>query len=69
MNARYGWGVKGGTDGASQRFHRQFWDAVFGEYIAEIGKANHDSKEDNLNLINRDCNNLSERDSIQIISC
>lgn len=55
MNARYGWGVKGGTDGASQRFHRQFWDAVFGEYIAEIGKANHDSKEDNLNLINRDC--------------
>lgn len=46
MNARYGWGVVGSTDGASQRFHRQFWDAVFGENIPEIGKANQDSKED-----------------------
>jgi len=55
MNARYGWGVVGGTDGASQRFHRQFWDAVFGEEIPEIGKANHDSKEDNLNHINGGC--------------
>ncbi|MBU1940255.1 MAG: hypothetical protein KKC68_00620, partial [Candidatus Thermoplasmatota archaeon] len=31
MNARYGWGVIGSTDGASQRFHRQFWDAIYGE--------------------------------------
>ena len=55
MNARYGWGVKGGTDGASQRYHRQFWDAIFGENITEIGKANQDSKEDNIFLIFRDC--------------
>ena len=48
MNARYGWGVVGGTDGGSQRYQRQFWDAVFGENIPEIGKANQDSKEDNL---------------------
>jgi len=43
MNARYGWGVKGSTDGPSQHFHRQFWDAILGESIPEIGKANHDS--------------------------
>ena len=55
MNARYGWGVKGSTDGASQRYHRQFWDAIFGENIPEIGKANHDSKEDNINRINLGC--------------
>jgi hypothetical protein len=53
MNARYGWGVIGGTDGGSQRYHRQFWDAVFGENIPEIGKANQDSKEDNIFKINQ----------------
>jgi hypothetical protein len=53
MNARYGWGVIGGTDGGSQRYHREFWDAVFGENITEIGKANHDSKEDNIYRINQ----------------
>jgi hypothetical protein len=52
MNARSGWGVAGGTDGASHRFHRQFWDAVFGENITEIGKANQDSKEDLISRIN-----------------
>ena len=55
MNARYGWGVRGSTDGASQRYHRQFWDAIFGEEILEIGKANHDSKEDNINRIRQPC--------------
>jgi len=55
MNARYGWGVVGSTDGASQRYHRQFWDAVFGENIPEIGKANQDSKEDVLHRINAPC--------------
>lgn len=55
MNARYGWGVVGSTDGASQRFHREFLDAIFGEEIAEIGKANQDSKEDNLHRINYGC--------------
>jgi hypothetical protein len=55
MNARYGWGVKGSTNGASQRFHRQFWDAIFGENIAEIGKANQDSKEDLISSLHYSC--------------
>ncbi|MFH1101488.1 MAG: NosD domain-containing protein [Methanobacteriota archaeon] len=37
---------------ASQTFHRQFWDAVFYEDIPVISKANQDSKEDNIYLIN-----------------
>jgi len=57
MNARYGWGEFSSTDGPSQRFNREFWDAVFNtaEGKPEIGKANHDSKEDNLYRINEDC--------------
>jgi len=51
-NARFGWYSLGSTDGASQRFQREFWDAVFGENINEIGKANQDSKEDLLYQIN-----------------
>ncbi|MBN1280584.1 MAG: hypothetical protein JXA00_02945 [Candidatus Thermoplasmatota archaeon] len=54
-NARYGFFWSYSTDGDSQRFHRQFWDAVFGENIRELGRANHDSKEDNLFLIQRSC--------------
>jgi len=54
-NARYGFFWSFSTDGDSQRLHRQFWDAVFGENIPEIGKANHDSKEDNLAIIGRSC--------------
>jgi len=56
-NTRYGWG--GGEyppydliDYGSQRYLREFWDAVFGEGIKELGKANQDSKEDNLWRIN-----------------
>jgi len=52
MNAKEGWAEWGGTNGPSQRFQRQFWDAVFGENITNIAKANQDSKEDNLHLIN-----------------
>jgi hypothetical protein len=54
-NARYGFFWSYSTDGDSQRYHRQFWDAVFGENIRELGRANHDSKEDNLFLIQRSC--------------
>jgi len=43
------------TDGPSQRFDRQFWDAPLGEGIFEIGRANQDSKEDNLWDINGGC--------------
>jgi hypothetical protein len=35
-------------DCPSIRFRREFWDAIYGEGIGEIGKANQDSKEDNL---------------------
>ncbi|HWR62905.1 MAG TPA: C25 family cysteine peptidase [Candidatus Thermoplasmatota archaeon] len=55
MNARYGFFWSYSTDGDSQRLHRQFWDAVFGEIMPEIGRANHDSKEDNLPIIGRSC--------------
>jgi len=55
MNARYGWGIQYSTDGPSQRFHREFWDAVFGEDISVVGRVNHDSKEDNLWRINYAC--------------
>jgi hypothetical protein len=57
MNARYGWGSGNSTDGPSQRFDREFWDAVFNmaEGKPELGRANHDSKEDNLYRINESC--------------
>ncbi len=52
-NARYGFFWSHSTDGDSQRFQREFWDAVYGEEIPELGKANHDSKEDNIPIIGR----------------
>ena len=57
MNARYGWGAYNTTDGPSQRFDREFWDAVFSptEGMPEVGRANQDSKEDNLYRINEGC--------------
>jgi hypothetical protein len=54
-NARYGWGVPGSTDGPNQRYHRQFLDAIYREEIPQIGKANQDSKEDLVKIINRAC--------------
>jgi hypothetical protein len=54
-NARYGWGSYRTTDGPSQRFDRQFWDAVFKENLSTLGKANSDSKEDNLYKISGSC--------------
>ncbi len=45
-NSRYGWGG-GGRDGVSQRFHREFWDAIFGEGKTTLGEALNDSKQDN----------------------
>jgi hypothetical protein len=47
-HSRYGWGVQGSTDGASQRFHRQYIDALFGENINDLGWALADSKIDNI---------------------
>ena len=45
-NSRYGWGVHFSTNGPSQHYDREFWDAVLGEDIFNIGIANQDSKED-----------------------
>ena len=57
MNARYGFGEYNSTDGPSQRFNREFFDAIFSptEGIPELGRANQDSKEDNLYRINDGC--------------
>jgi hypothetical protein len=57
MNARYGFGEYNSTDGPSQRFNREFWDAVYRpiEQKPELGRANQDSKEDNLYRIDEDC--------------
>ncbi|MDA3868218.1 MAG: C25 family cysteine peptidase [Salinivirgaceae bacterium] len=51
MNSRYGWAQHSSTDGASQYYDRQFFDAIFGEDITIIGEANSDSKSDNIALI------------------
>ena len=55
MCARYGWGVTGSTNGANQRYHRYFWDAVFARNITSFGWANQDSKERNIRMINGGC--------------
>jgi hypothetical protein len=54
-NARYGFYLPNSTDGPSQRFHREFVDAIYGENITILSQANQDSKEDNLYRINEDC--------------
>ncbi len=51
-NSRYGWGAYNSTNGSSQYYDRQFFDAIFGEGITNIAEANQDSKEDNIPFIN-----------------
>jgi hypothetical protein len=50
-NSRYGWGDIDNTDGSSQYFDRQFFDAIFGEDLTIIGETQQDSKEDNIPFI------------------
>jgi hypothetical protein len=59
QNSRYGWGDGTSTGGASQYYDRQFFDAIFGESITNIGEANADSKSDNIAYI--DCDNGAMR--------
>ncbi len=54
-NSRYGWGSSSNTNGPSQRFDRQFFDAVFGEMLYQTGVANRDSKHDNVSVIGYEC--------------
>lgn len=47
-NSRYGWGSYNNTNGASQYYDREFFDALFAEDdIRTLGWLNADSKEDN----------------------
>lgn len=50
-HSRYGWYVRGSTNGISQRYHRQYLDALFGEDIHELGYALVDAKIDNIPYI------------------
>jgi len=50
-HSRYGWGMQGSTNGASQYFHRQYIDAIFGESIFDLGYTLVDSKIDNIPYI------------------
>lgn len=50
MNTRNGYGSETDYDGPDNRYAREFFDALFSpdEKISRIGKANQDSKEDNI---------------------
>ncbi|MDR0365168.1 MAG: C25 family cysteine peptidase [Bacteroidales bacterium] len=50
-NSRYGWYNPGGTNGASQRFDRYFFHAIFEENIFNIGDVNSYSKDINKSYI------------------
>ena len=50
-NSHFGWGMSACTNGPSQRYHREFIDAIFGEGKSYIGMANQDSKEDSMGRI------------------
>jgi len=53
-NSHFGWGRLSSTDGPSQRYHREFIDAIFGEGKSLLGVANQDSKEDNIGRLDCD---------------
>ncbi|MBI9031224.1 T9SS type A sorting domain-containing protein [bacterium] len=50
-HSRYGWGVMGSTNGVSQKYHRQWVDAIFTEEIVEIGETLNDCKIDNIPMM------------------
>jgi hypothetical protein len=54
MNSRYGWGNLYDTNGPSQHFDREFFDAYFGEGIVNLGIINQDSKEDCAGYVGED---------------
>lgn len=47
-NSRFGWAHPGGTDGSSQHFDRQFFDAIFGEGIYPLADVLNDAKMDHI---------------------
>ena len=46
VNSRYGWYSPGSTNGPSQAYDIQFFDAIFNQRIRSLGDALSDSKED-----------------------
>jgi hypothetical protein len=54
MNSRYGWGNRYTTDGPSQHFDREFFDAYFDEDMKNLGMINQDSKEDSAGYVSAD---------------
>jgi len=50
-NTRFGWYMPYSTNGSSHHYDRQFFDALLGENITAIGKANDDSRIDNIPFI------------------
>ena len=55
MNARYGWGYGFTTDGPATAFQREFWNAIFGKEIRNLGKALFVGKEGTLWRLHMDC--------------
>jgi len=55
-NSRFGHADPGGTDGSSQHFDRQFFDAMFGEEIYPLGDVLNDSKMDHAWAIDNSAN-------------
>jgi uncharacterized repeat protein (TIGR01451 family) len=53
-NSRYGWYSPGATNSSSQFHDRQFFDAIFGEGVSQIGLVNADAKEDNASFFSND---------------
>lgn len=45
LNTRFGWGRSSSTDGASHRYHRQFWNYVFQHSAYTLGQAVQYSRE------------------------
>ncbi|NLX46706.1 MAG: PKD domain-containing protein [Euryarchaeota archaeon] len=49
-NSRYGWYVKGSTDGSSQKFDISFFGQVYDHDVTDLGRALSYSKEEHANL-------------------
>ncbi len=50
-NSRYGWFTEGTTNGPSNHFQREFFDAIFTEGITTLGEANVRSKDETVPFI------------------
>jgi Peptidase family C25 len=50
-NSRYGWFTEGTTNGPSNHFQREFYDAVFTEGVTTLGAANERSKDETVSFL------------------